>query len=525
MIMPPKAKENAESFTAGLDGIKSIQESIVGETEKMNAIIDKMKADFAALSATQAEHTGIIEENTGRIKALESVKNHHDDRLLHVEERIEKLEKKQEFYQRLEDQDKKIIQIMRFIQPAEMTKSSCLILLHGIPLEKNINELDPRKPAEISLIKNSLSKGLSKKTADFIFEVTSEGNFKNISGWSKGPEICNYKYGEKVPRKSRNSLMFFCANRFQALTLEAELRRALIVTFPKRKETEYSALELGIHSENPKIRALHKFLLYKGRLLVENLDNAFDQYRVVFRGGSRRGGQSMVNLALELRASKKITENERKEYFLGEDGTLIKNPWTDSRNVRISEPLFSWFPPRNEYVERTDRRLEKTTTVVVEAIGSKVKNIKCDFPACEETFRSKQGLNNHKTKEHNKGIHMISDVEDEEDEEPEEDKDDGDEDVEAISAADKDDEIVQIHQEEEDEEEAGFTPVLAKKNKGKGTKKTPATKVKPQTRNSTKTNPSFASVAATTPISKQPKITTFGKSNAATTANLFPIPT
>ena len=120
---------------------------------------------------------------------------------------------------------------------------------------------------------------------------------------------------------------------------------------------------------------------------------------------------------------------------------------------------------------------------------------------------------------------MISDVEDEEDEEPEEDKDDGDEDVEAISAADKDDEIVQIHQEEEDEEEAGFTPVLAKKNKGKGTKKTPATKVKPQTRNSTKTNPSFASVAATTPISKQPKITTFGKSNAATTANLFPIPT
>ena len=123
VIMPPKTKENADSFTAGLDGIKSIQESIVGETEKMNAIIDKMKADVAALSATQAEHTGIIEENTGRIKALESVKNHHDDRLLHVEEKIEKLERKQEFYQRLEDQDKKIIQIMKFIQPAEVTKS------------------------------------------------------------------------------------------------------------------------------------------------------------------------------------------------------------------------------------------------------------------------------------------------------------------------------------------------------------------------------------------------------------------
>lgn len=520
--MPPKAKEN-DSLIAGLDGIKSIQESIAGETEKMNAIIERMKKDVTALEVTQAEHTGIIEDNTGRIKALESVKNHHDDRLIHVEERIEKLERKQDFYQRVEDQDRRIFQILKFIPPAELTKSSCLILLHGIPLDKNINELDPRVPAEITLIKDSLSKGLSKRITDFIFEVTRDGNFKNISGWSKGPEICNFRYGEKTPENARNSLMFFCSNRVQALSLEAELRRALIESFPKRRETEYSALELGIHSENAKIRALHKFLLFKGKMLVENLDNAFDQYRVAFRGGSRRGGQTTVNLALELRASKRVIETERKSYFMSEDGaSLIKNPWTDSKNVRVSEPLSSWFPPKNEFVERAERRIVKTTNTE-RTERTKNKDIKCDHPDCNETFRSIQGLNSHKTKAHNKGVHVVSNSEDEEEEEEEADGEESDADE--ISTMTKSTTEAQLHQADEGVDETGFTPVNKKKKEK--AKKLPAA-AKPNTRHSTKASPSFASVtsaAGPTPNSKQTKITTFGKTTTSINSNLFPVPT
>ena len=509
--MPPKPKEN-ETLLAGLDGIKSIQESIASENEKMYAIIEKMKADVTALGTTQAEHSNILEGNSERIKALESTNNHHDDRLTNVEQKMEILERKQEFYQRIEDQDRRILQIMRDIQPAEMLKSSCLILLHGVPLEKSINDLDPRVPEEISLIKNSLSHGLSKRVTDFIFELNREGRFKNISGWSKGPDVCNYRYGDKTPENARNSLMFFCSNRTQALSLEAELRKALIETFPKRKETEHSTMELGIHSENPKIRALHKFLLYKGKLIVENLDNNFDQYRVAFRGGSsRRGGQTTVSLALELRASRRSIENERRRFFLREDGTLIKNPWTDSRNVRISDPLSTWFPPKNEFVERAEKRIVRAANGG-EAESAKEKDIKCDIPGCKESFRSRQGLNSHKTKDHNRGIHVVSDSEEDEVEEEENEEDS---ETEAIPVVKKTTAEVEVHQ--EGEENDGFTPVNKKKERKK---KGVQISEKPLTRNNKK---SFA--AATASATKQPKITNFGKPGSGVNHALFPVPT
>lgn len=527
--MPSKSKDS-ESLIAGLEGIKSIQETITSETEKMNNIIESMKMNISALSDTQAEHSGVIEENTGRIKALESVKNNHDDRLLHVEGRLERLEKQQEFYQRIEDQNGKIFQIMKLIQPIDVTKSACLILLHGIPLEKSINDLDPSNLEDISLIRNSLSKGLSKKTTDFIFEVTKDGNFKNISGWSKGPNNCNFRYGDRTPIGSRNSLMFYCASRTQAMSLEAEMRRALIESFSKRKETEYSALELGIHSEDPKIRALHKFLLYKGRLIVENLE-AFDQYRVAYRGGSRRGGLSTVTLALELRASRAVTDDVRREYFMGREGSsFIKNNWTDSRNVRISEPLLTWFPPKNEHVERAERRIVRAAASM-EGDQAKEKNIECDFPGCEETFRSRQGLNNHKTKVHNKGIHVLSGSEDEEEEEEVEEVETGG----AVGGGGSADGTLgkktgtttnaEIHNAEESAavDVDGFLPVSKKKKKG-GRNKDVLGAEKPKTR--TASRQSFASVAGLhTPTPLQPKITNFGKSRPASTTSFFPVPT
>lgn len=533
-----------------LDNLKSIQETIVNATGEMNAVIEKMKVDIGQIQTTQTEHTGIIEENTGRIGALESVKNHHDNRILHVEERLERLERKQEFFQKIEDQDRKISQIMNSIQPIEMTKASCLVLLHGLPLPRNINTLDPRVPADMSLIKNSLCKGLSNKTTDFIFEITTEGNFKNISGWSKGPEICNHRYSDKIPKDSQNSLMFICTSRIQAMTLEAELRRSLITSSSARKETEYSSLELGIHADNPKIRALHKFLLFKGRLIVENL-KVFDQYRVVFRGGSRRGGMSMVNLALELRASRMVIEGERKEYFMGKEGTsLIKNIWTDSRNVRISEPLATWFPPKNEYVERVERRLARPPVPPTEQNQNKEKTVKCDVPGCDKAFRSKQGMNNHKTKDHNKGVHIMSENEDSSTEgEP----DEGGAAEEVVTVLDEGGEAaaggeatttVMLHQEGDND---GFTPVVSNKKgkKGKGRQGSQATATeKPTTRNSAKASTpliSFASALAsstttpTTPTgtaasvstlsSKQPKITKFGKSSKSHDNSLFPVPT
>ena len=311
------------------------------------------------------------------------------------------------------------------------------------------------------------------------------------------------------------------------MTLEAEMRRALIESFSKRKETEYSALEIGIHSEDPKIRALHKFLLYKGRLIVENLE-AFDQYRVAYRGGSRRGGLSTVTLALELRASRAITESVRREYFMGRDGSsLIKNNWTDSRNVRISEPLLTWFPPKNEHVERAERRIVKAAASVVEGDQTREKNIECDFPDCVETFRSKQGLNNHKTKVHNKGIHVLSGSEDEEEEEEVEEVEttggpSGEGSADAIRKKGTTT-IAEVHHGEESAAEDGFLRVSNKKKKG-GKKKEVLVVDKPKTR--TTSRQSFASVAALpTPASLQPKITNFGKPRAASTTSFFPVPT
>ena len=67
----------------------------------------------------------------------------------------------------------------------------------------------------------------------------------------------------------------------------------------------------------------------------------------------------------------------------------------------------------DEFVERAEKRIVRAANGG-EAESAKEKDIKCDIPGCKESFRSRQGLNSHKTKDHNKGIHVVSDSEEDE---------------------------------------------------------------------------------------------------------------
>ena len=186
---------------------------------------------------------------------------------------------------------------------------------------KNINDMDPKVKKDLDSIKHGLSLALTKETANFFFQLSRENHLMNISAWTKGPQDANYKYSEKTPEKCRNSLMFLCTSRPQAVALEAEIRRSLISTFKKRAGTNQAFIDLGLYSESSKVRTLHRMLLYKGKCLVEFFEGVFDQYRVSFRGGNKRGANfSEVFLNLELRAAKEIIHGPRKEFFLSTDG-------------------------------------------------------------------------------------------------------------------------------------------------------------------------------------------------------------
>ena len=147
-----------------------------------------------------------------------------------------------------------------------------------------------------------------------------------------------------------------------------------------------------------------------------------------------------------------------------------------------------------------------------EAESAKEKDIKCDIPGCKESFRSRQGLNSHKTKDHNRGIHVVSDSEEDEVEEEENEEDS---ETEAIPVVKKTTAEVEVHQ--EGEENDGFTPVNKKKERKK---RGVQINEKPLTRNNKK---SFA--AATASATKQPKITNFGKPGSGVNHALFPVPT
>ena len=85
--------------------------------------------------------------------------------------RIEALESKQDFFKRIEDQDRKIEDLRRKISREEMVNASCIIVLHGLPLPKRLADMNISDRDDINSITKSISDGLGKEVAEFIFEL------------------------------------------------------------------------------------------------------------------------------------------------------------------------------------------------------------------------------------------------------------------------------------------------------------------------------------------------------------------
>ena len=377
--------------------------------------------------------------------------------------RIESLEKNQNLFRLIDDQDAKIHQLERKISPAEFAKGSCIITLHGIPLPRSISEMDINNPSDVNIIANAFMEGLGRSTAEFIFASDEEGGFANMAAWARIPENDNFKYSPKSPEIARNSVIFYFKNRVQTIQFEVKIRGALISTQKERKAGNFGFLEMAIYSESSRVRALKNLMLYKGRILVENLDQ-FSHYRIAWRGGSAKS-QAPAKLVLELKASQEFMEVKKRDYFFDKDKTLIRNAWTDQSNIKLSEPDQTWFSKKPEINLRAESQLGVSATpkqgqTVKRArespgLAGNVAKQSGSFPcrSCEKSFRSKVGLNEH-IKEHH-------DLE----------QDQSSEEVRTVALVSNrgDDEIQTIEEEimnvPDEEEDDGFSPPNTKKDK------------------------------------------------------------
>ena len=327
--------------------------------------------------------------------------------------RIEALETKQAFFKKADDQDRKIDDLRRKISRDEMIKASCIAVLHGLPLPKKISDMDINDRADIDSIAKNISVGLGKEAADFIFNLNPDGEFTNMAVWGRIPDNGNFKYPLATPEIAKNSIGFFFRNRIEAIHFESKVRGALISSQVARKSNDFAHLEIGTYAESPRVRALKGLLLYKGRMLVENVPQ-FSKYRVVWRGGARRDAQEPADLILELKASKDFMEGEKRSFFFGEDGVLLRSPWTDQKNIKLSDVNQTWFAKMPEANQRAvvltnqatgEKRITKRPRDSPGTSGNPAKisiphEFSCQVMSCAKTFRSKAGLNEHSKIEH-----------------------------------------------------------------------------------------------------------------------------
>ena len=430
-----------------------------------------------------------IQENAEEIQAIKGRTNllqeKQEDQNRGLDEclaRIESLEKNQSLFRMLDDQDAKISQLERKISPSEFAKGSCIITLHGIPLSKSISEMDIGNPTDVNIIANAFMEGLGKDTAAFIFASDEEGVFTNMAGWARIPENDNFKYSAKTPAISKNSVIFYFRDRVQTIHFEAKIRGALISTQARRRAGDFSFLEMAIYAESSRVRALKNLLLYKGKILVENLTQ-FSHYRTAWRGGATKSSQAPARLVLELKASREFMETKRKEYFFNEEGTMIRNAWTDQSNIKISEADQTWFSKKPEINQRAESRLvDKATPKPGQSAkrsrespglagnaSKQTSGFKCKN--CELSFRSRVGLIEHVKEKHS----LVQYLSDEAVSEDEDTGQDGKKDVqEVVTAAlvttKGADDILVVNEEAADEQEgeddnAGFSPPNTKKDK------------------------------------------------------------
>ena len=458
--------------------LKSVSETL-GTLLKTVTVLQN---STAATHARAESNLKSIQANTEEISATKSTVSllqvRQEDQGNGLDEclaRIKVLERNQEMFRRIDDQDLKIAQLEKRISPSELIKGSCIITLHGLPLPKRIADMNISDSQDVNIVAKALMEGLGKATAEYIFSSDGEGSFSNMAGWARIPENDNFKYPTSTPDDSRNSVIFYFRDRVQTIHFEAKIRGALIATQTKRKAGNFGFLEMSTYAESSKVRTLKSMLLFKGKMLVEFLPQ-FSHYRVVWRGGASKASQAPAKLVLEVKASKMLMEETRRDYFFDEEGRMVRNAWTDQLNIKISEPDQSWFARKPEINQRAESQLARNTTPKPvqstkrnrDSPGLAGNQAKIAGPllckSCDKSFRSKVGLNEHLKEKHalepiSSEAEGASDEDEVEPKEKDEDKKEGEETA-------KEDDAILV------EEDDDFPSPRTKKEKKLAAKKT-----------------------------------------------------
>ena len=549
--------DNSKKPAASLEKVAKTTEKLASDLNGTNSALEKLLREVMDLknSSTSnynqaAENVKMIEANKREIANINSRSDVMETRqecqtrnINTCMERIDALEKKQMLFRKVEDQDMKIAQLRRKISAEEMTKASCIITLHGLPLPKKISEMNLSDTNDVNIIANALVESLQKQTAEYIFAADGTG-FTNMAAWAKFPESDGFRYSAKTPESAKNSLIFYFQNRVQAINFENKLRGAMISTQAKRRNEESATLEMGLYADSAKVRALKGLLLSKGRMLVEGFPQ-LAQYRVAWRGGANRSTQQPAFLTLEVKASKELLDGERKDFFFNDQGSLVRNVWTDQCNIKLSDMDQTWFSMKPEVNQRIESKMATVKINPIEknpkrsrdspgTAGNQPKQqceYKCPYPDCDKSFRSKPGLAVHKKDAHS-STHLLSSDEEE------------DEDVVDIENADvaevnddqrkkeKDKEVNKKKAENasaaEGVDDSEFSPPNSKKDKKAAKNKLKYGFNSNQSNGRQKPPPSFALHAPVPDL--QRKITTFAtvtkatSSKGATIPNALPVP-
>ena len=299
-----------------------------------------------------------IQANAEKIKEVEEgakkTANEMQENKLMIDQcvqRIGLLETKTRLAKEIDDQELKIRTLQKRISVQDTKKAANFVTLHGIPLPKA-----DLPNAELStIIAENISKALGKDLANYIFSSKDQA-FINIASWFNLPGGGGHPYNRATPEIAKNSVIFIATTRVQAVNLESKIRGALIATHTLRKSNDFAGLEIGFYTDSPKVKALYKLLLYKGKLITGAVTQV-SNYRVSWKGGARKNDPSAPCLTLELKADKEYI-SRREDYFF-QNGNLVRSVWTEDYNILLSDLSNIWFPRKPDQVQNAENRIKQ----------------------------------------------------------------------------------------------------------------------------------------------------------------------
>ena len=390
----------------------------VSELSKVISELQKSAEENATLAssmlATIQNNTDKIEQVDSRTSNIEEIANCNKSDLADCMARLQRLESKSRLSKEIDDQDSKIRNILRRINPPEMKRASCFVALHGLPLPEG-----SLPDAELSAtIVENISFALGKEITKYIY-ATKDDTFSNIAGWFCRPGGDGHIYNKSSPEFAKNSVIFATSSRIQAIHLESKIRSVLISSQSSRKGSDFEGLELGFFTDSPKVKALFKLLLYKGKILTGAVDQV-SHYRVSWKGGAKRNDSSSTPyLALELKADKEYI-SRREEYFF-KDGNQIRSIWTEDYNVMLSDLANIWFARKPDQVQLAEKRIQHLSDKTIDQISQSSDDLISEEKSTENPDKRKRdspGLTGNKSKSaHMEGDNIIATITEEEEEE------------------------------------------------------------------------------------------------------------